>query len=131
MSKKLTQVVFDDLSLKYQWAAVDANGECYAFVHKPRLMDHYDQWVRQKNQRFIAKFVGSDFDASDWQNSLIERTESEENQALAEAQAEIQVLKKRLELVTAQRDALLEDNAHFCELLKTSRRQQLQPPEDL
>ena len=91
MSKQLTQAVFEGLLPEYRWAAIDANGDAFAFDrHPPFIRD--GMWLAEVGYRRL----GDRYDATGWQNSLIERTVSEENQALAEAQAEIECLKSEL-----------------------------------
>ena len=68
--KKLDQSVFDGLPPEYKFAAVDANGWAFAYEKRPYLegIDGFNcsGWI----QRIPGKF-----DATDWQNSLIEREE--------------------------------------------------------
>lgn len=108
--KKLTQAVFDGLPPEYQWAAVDGNGELFGYANKDPVKG-FDRWQTAEQCRFI----GSGYDATDWQNSLIEREPSVAEileafaanppnfdalinsvanaQTLAEAQAEVERLK--------------------------------------
>lgn len=111
--KKLTQAVFDGLPPEYQWAAVDGyNGAACAYILEPSVMDGDDQFSVAGGDYL---FVGDDYDATDWQNSKIEREPSVAEiveafaanppnfddlinsvanaQTLAEAQAEIERLK--------------------------------------
>ena len=111
--KKLTQAVFDGLPPEYLWAAVDGyNGAACAYILEPSIMDGDDQFSVAGGDYL---FVGDDYDATDWQNSLIEREPSvaeileafaanppnfddlinsvANTQTLAEAQAEIERLK--------------------------------------
>ena len=68
---KLTAEVFDhpDCPGWAKWAAVDMNGIAHYFDEKPYPMDTFFY-----NSRAHHWMVDGDFDASDWQNSLIERT---------------------------------------------------------
>lgn len=66
--KKLTQAVFEGLPSEYRWAAVDGNGELFGYANKDPVKG-FDRWQTAEQCRFI----GSGYDATDWQNSLIER----------------------------------------------------------
>lgn len=57
--KKLTQAVFDRLPIEYRWAKILENGDAVA----GKKYEHKETLLR----------IGSDFDTTDWQNSLIER----------------------------------------------------------
>ena len=70
--KKLTQAVFEGLPSKYRWAAVDWDGETYAHAVKPECHFYSGRWVQPIIRGSLALF-GGDHDATDWQNSLIER----------------------------------------------------------
>jgi len=70
--KPLTQAVFDGLPKEYRWAVTDFCGEVFALSgEKPELNAQKNDW----------HFCGKDYllilckygDATDWQNSLIER----------------------------------------------------------
>ena len=67
--KKLTQAVFEGLPSEYRWAAVDANGKAWAFIKKPVC----DDLMFCDGDDAKSENVGVFFDATDWQNSLIER----------------------------------------------------------
>lgn len=72
MGKKLTQDVFNGLQKSYRYAAVDGSGRAYAYTCKPVLSDIFfmpdDSSV---NSDYLN--LQDYYDASDWQNSLIER----------------------------------------------------------
>jgi len=70
--KPLTQAVFDGLPPEYLWAAVDEDGETYAHAVKPECHFYSGRWVQPIIRGSLALF-GGDHDATDWQNSLIER----------------------------------------------------------
>ena len=70
--KKLTQAVFEGLPVEYRWAAVDEDGETYAHAVKPECHFYSGRWVQPIIRGSLALF-GGDHDATDWQNSLIER----------------------------------------------------------
>jgi len=72
--KPLTQAVFDGLPPEYLWAAVDEDGETYAHAVKPECHFYSGRWVQPIIRGSLALF-GGDHDATDWQNSLIERQE--------------------------------------------------------
>lgn len=69
---KLTAEVFDrpDCPEWAKWAAVDRNGIGYFFPSKPSL--HPALWVNHSTDKCAVPISGK-FDASDYQNSLIER----------------------------------------------------------
>ena len=69
---KLDQSVFDGLPPEYLWAAVDEDGETYAYAVKPECHFYSGRWVQPIIRGSLALF-GGDHDASDWKNSLIER----------------------------------------------------------
>lgn len=102
MTKKLTQAVFGGLSPEYRWAAIDANGDAFAYECAPLFSETPEVFYISDQSPIDATYfyLGGDFDATDWQHSLIERdtgiNASEENQALAEAQAEIEQKRKKI-----------------------------------
>jgi hypothetical protein len=57
-----------------KWAAVDSSGRAYAYSEKP--MQGKKAWISVKDEppysNYPFFFIGANFDASDWQNSLIE-----------------------------------------------------------
>jgi len=59
--KPLTQAVFDGLPPEYRWAKILENGDAVA----GRKYEHKETLLR----------IGSGYDTTDWQNSLIERQE--------------------------------------------------------
>lgn len=71
--KQLDQSVFDGLDEKWRFAAVDANGCRKSFKEKPYI----------KNGEWLSTYtlhcnLGTGYDASNWQNSLIERDTAKE-----------------------------------------------------
>ena len=69
--KPLTQAVFDGLPPEYRWAVVDNRGSAYAFNAKPKpFKSDFRDWDFH-NVDTVS--LGMDYDATDWQNSLIER----------------------------------------------------------
>lgn len=72
-AKKLDQSVFDGLLSEYRWAAVSRyrGGSAHVFPAEPSSRVEFGDWTFWSDRMSIC--VGSDFDASDWQNSLIER----------------------------------------------------------
>ena len=62
--KKLTKA---DIPEGYCYAAVDDGGWAWAYKSKPNI--EYYQWNVGKGSD--PKHIGSDFDDSDWQNSLV------------------------------------------------------------
>lgn len=70
----LTQDVFEGLDDKFQWAAVDADGRAYAYkANAFGLEAQYDFWVGYD----CSLEIGSNYDASNWKNSLIKREAKE------------------------------------------------------
>lgn len=70
--KQLDQSVFDGLDEKWKLAAVDADGRVFTFKSKPSVLsDGYSVGEGGWN------YVGEGYDASNWQNSLIERDKVE------------------------------------------------------
>ena len=63
--KKLDQSVFAGLPSEYKFAAVDANGFAWAYEDRPDMIS-FDG---------MRRFISGNVDATDWQNSLIERKE--------------------------------------------------------
>lgn len=70
--KKLTQAVFDGLPSEYRWAFVDSDQSCWVSSKKPERTDEC-QWILGNVSVASFKPVSGAFDATDWQNSLIER----------------------------------------------------------
>ena len=69
--KTITQAVFDGLPPEYRWAVVDNRGSAYAFNAKPKpFKSDFRDWDFH-NVDTVS--LGMDYDATDWQNSLIER----------------------------------------------------------
>jgi DNA-binding protein Fis len=68
--KQLTQAVFDGLPSEYRWAAVDANGIAWAYVLEPEK--HKTMWGRKVGDDDAIE-IGGRCEATDWQNSKIER----------------------------------------------------------
>lgn len=73
--KQLDQSVFDGLDEKWQFAAVDEDGALFRFAERPDLTDDY--WTNVNCSRFDRVSVAGVYDASNWQNSLIERETNE------------------------------------------------------
>jgi len=69
--KRITQAVFNGLPSEYRWAAVDRFGCVLGYENKPDC-GHFTWSGRIGN----PVDIGSGYDATDWQNSLIERQES-------------------------------------------------------
>lgn len=69
--KVLDQSVFDELDEKWQFAAVDKDGRAYGFMKKPVIDQDDPCFINGDTTRY--KWIGEDYNASDWQNSLIER----------------------------------------------------------
>lgn len=69
--KQLDHSVFDGLDEKWQFAAVDANGE--ANLYTRRMTPDSVEFTYYEGFYFDCETIGTDYDASNWQNSLIER----------------------------------------------------------
>lgn len=71
--KKLTQAVFEGLPSEYRWAAVDADGDIVIADHGHFFWHESKKWLFPSDStiKIIVKTIG--YDASDWQNSKIER----------------------------------------------------------
>lgn len=71
--KVLDQSVFDDEPPHLKWAAVEEDGSVYLFAKKPFI--DLCKWAAGVDE--VEVYIGDDYDASDWQNSLIERDKVE------------------------------------------------------
>lgn len=69
--KQLDQSVFDGLDEKWRFAAVDDDGRAYAFMRKPVIDQDDPCFIDGDTTR--CKWISEGYDASEWQNSLIER----------------------------------------------------------
>lgn len=71
---KLTSEVFNRSSCPVwaKWAAVDCDRKACFYSHKPKCDNILQMWLPGGAVEF-KKIRGSEFDASDWRNSLIER----------------------------------------------------------
>ena len=72
--KQLTQSVFDGLDEKWRFAAIDSDGDICVYDGNPTLCDY--EWVTMVGVKFL--FLARGYDASNWQNSLIERDTAKE-----------------------------------------------------
>lgn len=91
MGKKLTQDVFNGLQKSYRYAAVDASGRAYAYTCKPVLSDIFfmpDDSPVNSDYLNLQDY----YDATDWKNSLIERTRSPLHSISEELTSEWQAL---------------------------------------
>lgn len=70
--KKLTQSVFDGLDEKWRFAAVDKGGAVWVYSGKPDRDCGY--WFVKEP---VGMSIGTGYDTTDWQNSLIERESKE------------------------------------------------------
>lgn len=70
--KKLDQSVFDGLPPEYKFAAVDSTGLAFAYEQRPR---RYVAGIGGFGFDGMCRSIFGNFDATDWQNSLIEREE--------------------------------------------------------
>ena len=69
--KQLDQSIFDGLDENWRFAAVDGcTGRAYVYEQKPHFFHGRDYWRIHEG---LQRIVGHDYDASNWQNSLIER----------------------------------------------------------
>lgn len=70
--KQLDQSVFDGLDEKWRFAAVDGcTSRAYVYEQKPHIMHIKRQYWRIDDG--LQHIVGDNYDASNWQDSLIER----------------------------------------------------------
>lgn len=69
--KQLGQSVFNGLDEKWRFAAVDDDGRAYGFMKKPVIDQDDPCFIDEDTTR--CKWIGEGYDASNWQNSLIER----------------------------------------------------------
>ena len=67
--KQLDQSVFDDEPPHLRWAAIEEDGSVYLFAKKPFI--DLCKWAAGVDE--VEVYIGDDYDASNWQNSLIER----------------------------------------------------------
>ena len=72
--KQLDQSVFNGLDEKWRFAAVDKCGEAYVYVSEPKARAAY--FVGGNGPDYFL--FGQGYDASNWQNSLIERDTAKE-----------------------------------------------------
>ena len=72
--KQLDQSVFDGLDEKWRFAAVDKNGSVYKFRFTPKVSG--DSYFCDEGYHKYS-LVGTGYDTSNWQNSLIERESRE------------------------------------------------------
>ncbi len=70
--KKLDQSVFDGFPPEYRFAAVDASGWAFAYEQRPR---RYVAGIGGFGFDGMCRSIFGKFDATDWQNSIIEREE--------------------------------------------------------
>lgn len=74
--KTLDQSVFDGHTPDWKWAAVDANGRAAIYTHRPILC--FEAWDNDTAVTSIYLMLDGDYDATNWQNSLIERESKRE-----------------------------------------------------
>lgn len=76
--KKLTTAVFKRKScpLWARYAALTPSGVAYYFESKPTVDEHLLVWLAPNRVRECGRFGEfGEFDATDWENSLIKRPE--------------------------------------------------------
>ena len=73
--KQLDQSVFNGLDEKWRFAAVDRGGLLKAFTYKPKLSVSMTSFILLIGNTID---IGGGYDASNWQNSLIERDTAKE-----------------------------------------------------
>ena len=73
--KQLDQSVFDGLDEKWRFAAVDECSEAYIYMSEPMAGTTYFVGGNGTDYRLF----GQGYDASNWQNSLIERDTANES----------------------------------------------------
>ena len=67
--KNLDQSIFDDEPPHLKWAAIEEDGSVYLFAKKPFIDLH--KWAAGVDETEV--YIGNEYDASNWQDSLIER----------------------------------------------------------
>ncbi|HCH27021.1 MULTISPECIES: hypothetical protein [Psychrobacter] len=77
--KQLDQSVFDGQDEKWRFAAVDADGSARAYNYNQMpIGGNHEPHPDQSEKGFEAyEFIGTGYDASNWQNSIIERESKE------------------------------------------------------
>jgi hypothetical protein len=65
--KVLKRLTMGDIPKDYAWAAVDPDGNAYAFKSKPLLLHSAATWIRNDS----VHWIGDRFDTTNWENSLI------------------------------------------------------------
>ena len=73
--KQLDQSIFDGLDEKWRFAAVDRGGLLKVFTYKPKLSVSMTSFILLIGNTID---IGGGYDASNWQNSLIERDTAKE-----------------------------------------------------
>ena len=73
--KQLDQSVFDGLDEKWRFAAVDLDGESWVYREQPKIDKGDDRWSASNTP---PNSIGTGYDTTDWQNSLIERDTAKE-----------------------------------------------------
>ena len=86
--RKLTK---EDMPEGYKFAATDEDGIAYAYKDKPIIYDGY--WGAKQGNYYLHR-IGSGYDASDWQNSLIKIDSYEDRVALGVMAHNLQSLHK-------------------------------------
>ncbi len=70
--KTLDQSVFDGQDDDYRYAVISIEGGVFLFSKKPKIVGGLWSWDVAKDKQKLAVKLGT-YDASNWQNSLIER----------------------------------------------------------
>ena len=73
--KQLDQSVFNGLDEKWRFAAVDLDGESWVYREQPKIDKGDDRWSASNTP---PNSIGTGYDTTDWQNSLIERDTAKE-----------------------------------------------------
>ena len=73
--KTLDQSVFNGLDEKWRFAAVDLSGEAWVYREQPKIDKGDDRWSPSNTP---PNSIGTGYDTSNWQNSLIERDTAKE-----------------------------------------------------
>ena len=69
--KKLDHSVFNGLDSKWEYAAIDANGEAHLYTH--HITPDSVEFAYCDHMDFDCQTIGTDYDVIDWKNSLIKR----------------------------------------------------------
>ena len=73
--KQLDHSVFNGLDSKWEYAAVDKNGKAHLYTH--HIIPDSVEFTYCDYMDFDCEVLGTDYDATDWKNSLIKHETNE------------------------------------------------------